>query len=112
ETPMMRTPYGTEHRPAFLLTRASWEPAPGTKTRSRSMLRTATLMLTIVAGALHAEPGVTPTSVLIGQSAAFSGAASELGTEMRAGAAAYFRVVNAAGGINGRKIELRSLDDG
>ena len=76
------------------------------------MLRTAAFILAMVAGSLHAEPGVTPTSILIGQSAAFTGAASELGTEMLAGAAAYFKVVNAAGGVNGRKIELRSLDDG
>jgi branched-chain amino acid transport system substrate-binding protein len=77
-----------------------------------SMLRTLALLLALAAGALHAEPGVTPSSILIGQSAAFTGAASELGTEMHAGAQAYFRFVNAAGGINGRKIELRSLDDG
>ena len=76
------------------------------------MLRTAAFILALVSGSLHAEPGVTPTSILIGQSAAFTGAASELGTEMRAGAAAYFKLVNAAGGVNGRKIELRSLDDG
>jgi branched-chain amino acid transport system substrate-binding protein len=61
-------------------------------------------MLAALAASLHAEPGVTPTSILIGQSAAFSGAASELGTEMRTGAAAYFRVINAAGGVKGRKI--------
>ncbi len=59
-----------------------------------------------------AEPGVTATAIVIGESAAFSGPASELGTEMRAGAIAYFRQVNASGGINGRKIELRTLDDG
>jgi len=64
-----------------------------------------------IAGA-GAEPGVTPTTIAIGQSAAFSGPASELGNEMRAGALAYFQAVNAAGGINGRKIELRSIDDG
>src|SRR5438552_2530832 len=40
------------------------------------------------------------------------GPAQELGIEMRAGAMAYFQAVNAAGGVNGRKIELRSLDDG
>jgi branched-chain amino acid transport system substrate-binding protein len=62
--------------------------------------------------AAAADPGVTATTILIGQSAAFSGPASELGTEMRAGALAYFQAVNAAGGVNGRKIELRSLDDG
>jgi branched-chain amino acid transport system substrate-binding protein len=76
------------------------------------MLRTPILMLALWIGAIHAEPGITPTSILIGQSAAFTGAASELGTEMRSGALAYFKVVNDAGGINGRKIELRSLDDG
>src|SRR6266702_5314769 len=60
----------------------------------------------------QAETGVTPTTIVIGQSAAFSGPASELGNEMRAGAMAYFRTVNAAGGVNGRKIEVRQLDDG
>ena len=59
-----------------------------------------------------ADPGVGSTTILIGESAAFSGPASELGTEMRAGAMAYFTAVNKAGGVNGRKIELRSLDDG
>jgi branched-chain amino acid transport system substrate-binding protein len=70
------------------------------------------VLCALVATGLHAEPGVSPTSILIGQSAAFTGPASELGTEMRAGAMAYFQAVNAAGGVNGRKIELRSLDDG
>ncbi len=69
-------------------------------------------LLAAIALAAGAEPGVTATTILIGQSAAFSGPASELGTEMRAGAMAYFQAVNAAGGVNGRKIELRSLDDG
>jgi branched-chain amino acid transport system substrate-binding protein len=70
------------------------------------------ILLAATATAAGAEPGVTATTIVIGQSAAFSGPASELGTEMRAGAVAYFQAVNAAGGINGRKIELRSLDDG
>ena len=70
------------------------------------------VLCALLASGASADPGVTPTSILIGQSAAFSGPASELGTEMRAGALAYFQAVNAAGGVNGRKIELRSLDDG
>ena len=56
--------------------------------------------------------GITPTTIVIGQSAATTGPASELGTAMRAGALAYFNAVNARGGINGRRIELRTLDDG
>ena len=70
------------------------------------------IVLSATALAAGAEPGVTATTIVIGQSAAFSGPASELGLEMRAGAMAYFQAVNAAGGVNGRKIELRSLDDG
>ena len=70
------------------------------------------ILAAMTACAVGADPGVTPTTIVIGQSAAFSGPASELGTEMRAGAMAYFQAVNAAGGINGRKIELRSVDDG
>lgn len=56
--------------------------------------------------------GITSTTIVIGQSAATSGQASDLGTEMRAGALAYFNAVNARGGVNGRRIELRTLDDG
>ncbi len=56
--------------------------------------------------------GVTADTILIGQSAALSGPAEALGKEMKAGAEAYFNAVNKAGGINGRKIKLVSLDDG
>ncbi len=56
--------------------------------------------------------GVNSTTILIGQSAAQTGPAQELGKEMKAGAEAYFDAINKAGGINGRKIKLISLDDG
>lgn len=56
-------------------------------------------------------PGVTSTSVLVGQSAAFSGPAAQLGIQMNAGAKAYFEHVNKQGGVNGRTIELRIRDD-
>ena len=56
--------------------------------------------------------GVTADTILIGQSAALSGPAEQLGKEMKAGAEAYFDAVNQSGGINGRKIKLLSLDDG
>ncbi|MEO8101313.1 MAG: ABC transporter substrate-binding protein [Betaproteobacteria bacterium] len=49
--------------------------------------------------------------IVIGQSGALTGPADEIGKEMKAGAEAYFNVVNLAGGINGRKIRLVSLDD-
>src|SRR6266571_5804164 len=80
----------------------------------KTIVRLVTLALALGAWAIggHADPGVTTSTILIGESAAFSGPASELGNEMRAGAMAYFRTVNAAGGVNGRKIEVRQLDDG
>ena len=56
--------------------------------------------------------GVSADTILIGQSAALSGPAEELGKEMKSGAEAYFDAINKSGGINGRKIKLISLDDG
>src|SRR5579862_9368291 len=51
-------------------------------------------------------------SIVLGQSAPFSGPASALGQELKVGAQLLFDGVNARGGINGRKVELQSLDDG
>ncbi len=56
-------------------------------------------------------PGVTDDQVLFGQSAAFSGPAEELGTNMRLGIRAAFHEANQAGGVHGRSLELISLDD-
>ena len=58
----------------------------------------------------HAQ-GVTKTTILIGQSSPFSGSNKELGDDIREGLEAYFKQVNAAGGVNGRSIELIALDD-
>lgn len=60
----------------------------------------------------HAETGVTDTAILLGQSAALSGPAADLGKEMREGANLYFQHINKQGGVHGRKIQLNSLDDG
>ena len=48
----------------------------------------------------------------IGQSIALSGPLGDLGQAMHQGARACFATVNAAGGVNGRKIELVVQDDG
>jgi branched-chain amino acid transport system substrate-binding protein len=76
-------------------------------------LRFAALMLTVgaIVSAHGAEQGLENDRILIGQSNAFSGPLSELGKEYTLGAKAYLRGVNQAGGVNGRKIELISLDD-
>nr|MDE0502122.1 ABC transporter substrate-binding protein [bacterium] len=56
-------------------------------------------------------PGVTDDRILFGQSAAFSGPAQELGTNMRYGIRAAFAEVNEKGGVHGRLLELVTLDD-
>ena len=65
----------------------------------------------IASGGAHAETGVTNDAIIVGQSAPMSGQAAQLGQQMNRGAQLYFNAVNAAGGINGRKIELKVLDD-
>jgi len=50
--------------------------------------------------------------IVLGVSAAFSGPSRGLGTELYRGAMAYFNHVNENGGINGRRIVMKLLDDG
>ena len=63
-------------------------------------------------GSSAPHPGVTDDKILFGQSAAFSGPAWELGTNMQLGILSAFEEVNEAGGVNGRLLELVALDDG
>ena len=58
------------------------------------------------------SPGVTPESIKIGSCNALTGPASFLGLQMVIGAKAYFSLVNEQGGVNGRKLELETKDDG
>jgi branched-chain amino acid transport system substrate-binding protein len=64
------------------------------------------------AGSARADnaPGITDTEIKIGQTMPYSGPASAYGVIGRAGGA-YFKMINEQGGINGRKINLISLDD-
>ena len=56
-------------------------------------------------------PGVTDTEIKLGQTMPYSGPASAYGTIGKL-QQAYFKMINDNGGINGRKINLISLDDG
>ena len=60
----------------------------------------------------HAEDGVTDTSITLGMSSPFTGPNGLYGMQMREAMTAYFDQINKGGGINGRKIELITLDDG
>jgi len=55
--------------------------------------------------------GVTARTIVLGQSAPLSGPLQSAGEDVRNGALAYFRRLNDAGGVHGRRIELATLDD-
>jgi ABC-type branched-subunit amino acid transport system substrate-binding protein len=84
------------------------------KLMPRKTLRITVLALSAAALSLSAwaEDGVTDKEIRIGMANALSGPAAGLGTQLKAGAQAYIATVNAAGGVNGRKLTLLSEDDG
>jgi ABC-type branched-subunit amino acid transport system substrate-binding protein len=57
-----------------------------------------------------ADPGITPTSIHIGGTTPLTGSAQAFSSVAK-GAAAYFKYVNARGGVNKRRIEYEYLDD-
>ena len=59
-----------------------------------------------------AEPGITATTIRLGQSCPLSGPLTVLGSEYMQGANILFKTVNERGGVHGRKIELLTKDDG
>ena len=70
------------------------------------------LGLAVLAPLVSAEmPGVTATEIKIGHTNPYSGPASAYGTIGKA-IVAYFKKVNDEGGINGRKIDFITYDDG
>jgi branched-chain amino acid transport system substrate-binding protein len=65
----------------------------------------------VAAPALAQTVGVTATEIKIGNTNPYSGAASAYGTIGKV-IAAYFKKVNEEGGINGRKVNFITYDDG
>src|SRR5437762_10923994 len=58
-----------------------------------------------------ATPGVTSKQILIGGTTPLSGPASAFSAVAK-GADAYFKYVNAKGGVNKRKVKYKYVDDG
>ena len=83
-------------------------------TRRTFLASSAAAAAVLATGALRARadnaPGITDTEIKIGQTMPYSGPASAYGVIGRT-EAAYFKMINEMGGINGRKINLISLDD-
>jgi branched-chain amino acid transport system substrate-binding protein len=66
-------------------------------------------MATLGVPVVHAQSG---NRIVLGQSAAFTGAAAQLGIQFHAGAKLFFDQLNAQGGVNQQRIEILQLDDG
>jgi len=80
-----------------------------------TMIVAAALTLSASDAAWSAEkkygPSVTDTEIKIGQTIAYSGPSSSFGTVGRT-ISAYYRMINDRGGVDGRKINFISADDG
>jgi branched-chain amino acid transport system substrate-binding protein len=80
--------------------------------RSLAILVALTLGLVSIGGPADAQtPGVTATEIKIGNTNPYSGPASAYGTIGKV-IGAYFKKVNEEGGVNGRKINYVTYDDG
>lgn len=76
-----------------------------------SFLVSAALLFSATHAALAKDKPVGDT-IMVGQSAPFTGPSAQLGMDFNRGARVYFQTVNESGGVHGRKIELRAKDDG
>jgi ABC-type branched-subunit amino acid transport system substrate-binding protein len=65
-----------------------------------------------VAGLPWRPAGAQGNRIVLGQSAAFTGPAAQLGIQFHLGAKLWFDRFNAQGGLDGRGVEIRMLDDG
>ena len=83
--------------------------------RTISAFAASVLLLALGSGAAMAQKkndtGATDTEIKIGNIAPYSGPASAYATIAKT-EAAYFKMINEQGGINGRKINFISYDDG
>ena len=77
-------------------------------------LASLSLLFALSAGAppAHAaDAGVSDTEIVIGNSITLQGGKNAYGAAAHAGMTLYFNALNAAGGVHGRRIVMRTLDD-
>jgi branched-chain amino acid transport system substrate-binding protein len=87
------------------------------RSRALAVLASATLLVSAAACSSSktkaaAVPGVTATTVTVGSHQPLTGPAAPGYSKISPATAAYFAYVNANGGVNGRKIVYKVLDDG
>ena len=64
------------------------------------------------AGNTASDVGITPTQITIGNVVTLTGPVPGLFAGGAAGTDAYFQYINSQGGVNGRKLVLKTGDDG
>ncbi len=69
------------------------------------------MVLGLAGGQAMSEPGVAPRQILIGQSISLQGGRNDYGQAVQDGVSALIQEVNAQGGVHGRQVVLRTLDD-
>ncbi len=80
--------------------------------RPRGVGQVVALLLALAATPGHAQvPGTTDTAIFFGQSAPSSGTSADIGKDLRLGIEAAFNQVNLNGGVAGKMLYLRYLDD-
>jgi hypothetical protein len=68
---------------------------------------------TVGASSASSAPGVTPNSITVGTISTQTGTLAANASSLIYGERAYFKYINAQGGVNGRKIDYKyALDDG
>lgn len=75
---------------------------------SRWLMGPLVLLLSLTA---HAENGVTPKHIVIGQSISLQNGKNDYGVAVQDGISAFIASTNAQGGVNGRQILITTLDD-
>jgi branched-chain amino acid transport system substrate-binding protein len=74
-------------------------------------VRFAAIALVLLLAAGLRPPVLANGELVLGMSAAFTGASRQLGSELYRGALAYFTEINASGGVDGTTIRILPLDD-
>ena len=77
----------------------------------RRLALAAAVLCTALAPTAHAEPGITADKIVLGRVADQTNIFAGLSKEFLDGANLYFDATNKAGGVLGRKIELRTVND-
>lgn len=80
-------------------------------TVTRQLRRHLAGVVLLAAAGLALAQGVGPRQILIGQNITLQGGKNEYGAAVMDGIHTYLQDVNAKGGVNGRQIVLKTLDD-